>query len=190
MKLIDSTFSRELFFVAVLSCTVLVQSCEEPVEVEDGVGLIVPGRSIDGIKLGDSKETVEAKLGKAESGGIVDGLYRSWYAAEYVQGPHAGLTVYYVEINNQPGPVDELTVMSPYAGRTKEGIGINSALKMVHQVYGIPKKTPTRAEDAWIADFYCFGGKKLEIHYKDSLVTTMSIGYFLPMTQDTSFPCE
>ena len=77
-----------------------------------------------------------------------------------------------------------------YRGKTKEGIGIGSPLSIVHQTYGEPKYTLTKPEQSWIDDFYCFYGKKLEIHYEDSVVTTMSIGYFIPIEQDTLSACK
>jgi len=121
---------------------------------EGGPGIIVPGKSVGGIKFGDSRETVEAKLGKPDAGGIVDGLYRAWYSGDYLQGPHAGLSVYFVEIENRPGPVDALGISSPYNGKTKEGIGIGSSLAT------------------------------------DSIVMGMNMGYFLPIQQDTTYPCR
>ena len=151
--------------------------------------LIVPGQGIDGVRLGDSRENVESILGKADYGGIADGLYRAWHSSDYSQGEHAGLSVYYVEIDNSPGPVDLLAVQSPYAGKTKEGIGIRSPLALVHQTYGLPEKNIVRPSDHWIDDFYCIREKKLEIQYVDSLVITISIGYYLPMPQDQTNPC-
>jgi hypothetical protein len=46
--------------------------------VEGGPGIIVPGKSVEGIKLGDSRELVEEKLGSPTSLGWADVLYRSW----------------------------------------------------------------------------------------------------------------
>jgi hypothetical protein len=152
--------------------------------------LIVPGEGIAGVRLGDSQSTVESILGKPDFGGIADGLYRAWFSAEYSSGEHSGLAVYFIEVDNRPGPVDLITVRAPYGGRSKEGIGIGSSLVSVHRSYGLPKRTYLSALDHWIADFYCFGSRHLEIHYKDSLVTTISTGYFLPMLQDTSYACR
>ncbi len=173
--------------IPIVALLLAIASCEDNgVEVvEGGPGIIVPGKSVEGIKLGDSKETVEAKLGKPQSGGIADGLYRAWYAADYLQGPHAGLTVYYVEINNLPGPVDELIVVSPYAGKTKEGISIGLPIGKVHQAYGSPHHSFYFPQYNEVVDFYCINEHKFEIHYTDSLVTACSIGYFVPLPQDT-----
>jgi hypothetical protein len=173
--------------IPILALTLIIASCEDNgVEViEGGPGIIVPGKSVEGIKLGDSRETVEAKLGKAQSGGIADGFYRAWYVADYLEGTHAGLSVYYVEINNLPGPVDMLIVLSPYAGKTKEGIGIGSPINKVHQVYASPEHTLYSPSNNWIVDFYCINEHMLQIQYTDSLVISCCIGYFVPLPQDS-----
>jgi hypothetical protein len=157
---------------------------------DGGIGIIVLGKGIEGIILGDSKDVVEQKIGKPSVKGWTDGIYRSWLNYEYSEGPHAGLSINFIDNNNNYGPVDELEVGSPYSGKTKDGIGIGSSLNNVHSIYGKPKNILLQPEQHWIADFYCFGGKKLEIHYVDSIVTTISIGYFIPMEQDTLSSCR
>jgi hypothetical protein len=179
-----------LFTLCVLvSITFCASDCHTT-DVQLSPVFIIPGEGIDGVRLGDSRETVLANLGEADLGGIADGLYRAWYSSEYTQGPHAGLSVYFVEMDNRPGPVDLVAVQSPYAGKTREAVGIGSPLALVHKAYGQPQKTIARSSEHWIDDFYCIGGKKLEIHYVDSLVTTISIGYFLPIPQDETNPCK
>lgn len=174
-----------------LLAIIFLTSCQDlGVEAfEGGVGIIVPGKGIEGIVLGDSKEAVDTKLGEPTRKGWTDGLYRGWRNYEYREGPHAGLSVDFIDNFDSYGPVDALQVEAPYKGATKEGIRIGSSLKTVRAVYGLPKTTLANAPQHWLADFYCFGQRKLEIHYADSVITGMSSGYFLPMPQDTLSSC-
>lgn len=189
-----STLRRipSLFSLAIVLSSI---SCHDAgVEVvkpdEGGVGIILPGIGIEGIALGNSEETVAQKLGKPSAKGWADGLYRGWRTYAYWEGQHAGLEIYFIDNGDSYGPADVLTVLSPYGGKTSEGIGLGSSLETVHQKYGKPKHTLTQPTQHWIADFYCFNGKKLEVHYVDSLVSTMSIGYFVPMDEDTLSSCR
>lgn len=167
-------------------------SCEDNgVEVvEGGPGIIVPGKSVEGIKLGDSRETVEAKLGTPTSIGWTDGLYRSWRMYAYQQGPHAGLIINFIDSGAAYGPVDVINMEPPYAGKTKDGIGIGSPLSKVHQVYGSPDTSLQLPPQQWVADFYCMNQKMFQVHYEDSLVSRLSTGYLLPMPEDPLYPCN
>lgn len=100
------------------------------------------------------------------------------------------LFINFIDYGSSYGPVDLIGVLSPYSGKTKEGIGIGSSYKLVHQIYGDPKHTTSRPENSGIVDFYCFSGKKFEIHYTDSVITGISIGYFIPIKQDTLTSCN
>jgi hypothetical protein len=151
---------------------------------------IIPGVSIEGVTLGDPQMTVERTVGRPDDGGTVDGIYRSWYITKYLQGRHAGLMVYFVDAEGAPRLVDELSVTSPYDGSTKEGIGIGSSYKMVRQTYGIPGSSVSKPADHWITDFYCYGNRRFEIHYTDSMVAGITTGSFFPILQDTRSPCK
>jgi hypothetical protein len=159
---------------------------------EGGPGVIVPGLSVEGIKLGDTRETVEAKLGRPTSVGWADGLYRGWRLYSYEEGsrlqPYVKIQFYFIDNGNSYGPVDEIGIGPAYEGKTKEGVGIGSMLEEVHLVYGRPATTLSWPDQHTIADKYCLNGKKFEVHYKDSLVSVMSIGYFVPIPQDD--PCK
>ena len=155
-----------------------------------GIGIIVPGQSIDGVQLGDLRETVEAKLGEPDAKGEAYGLYRSWLHYTYLAGPHAGLSVQFFEVDNTYGPVDALAIISPYSGKTKEGIGIGSSIESVHETFGKPRCTFEETAQKWRADFFCVGRKKLEVHFVDGVVSTISIGYFVPLERDSLSQCE
>lgn len=171
----------------------LLNSCQDNVTQptdEGGPGIIVPGKSIEGVKLGDSRESVEQKLGSPTAVGWADGLYRSWRSYTYLEKPYAILFVDFIDYDSIYGPVDKIGAISPYSGKTKEGIGIGSPYQLVHQIYGEPNNTVLQPEKSRIADFYCFSGKKFEVHYVDSIVTTISIGYFIPIKEDTLTSCD
>jgi len=167
---------------------IFMHSCNENIYEDEeggGIGIIVPGKSIEGIKPGDYREDVVRKLGQPTQGGIADGLFRGWFASDYTDGPHSGLSVYYIELEDgSHGPVDIIVAGTQYTGKTKDGIGIGSSLKTVHEIYGEPVRTlsgaVTNPPRIWIVDIYCINQKHFEIHYEDSLITGFSIGYFLP----------
>jgi hypothetical protein len=184
--------SRETTWTFFFAFSVLSISCHDRgVEAtEGGQGIIVPGKSIDGVFLGDSREEVEGSLGEPTAKGDAEGIYRGWFTYAYLEGEHAGLHIYFIDIESSYGRVDLVTVLAPYSGKTKEGIGLGSQLVAVHQIYGVPRRTLVQPSRDWIADFYCFGGRTLELHYEDSLVSTLSIGYYVPMEQDTLYSCE
>jgi len=187
-------------FTAALSA--FMSTCKdagEPVQVEEGgPGIIVPGVGMEGVKLGDSKETVEAKLGSHSSNcGYVDGTFRSWLGCEYLNGPHGGLSILFLENDDGSfGPVDNISTTTysgtPYSGKTKEGIGVGSRLAMVRQAYGLPDTTLQNISwpNGYIVDRYCIGNKQLEIAYQDSVIFGLNIGYFLPIPDNHPHPCK
>ena len=186
-----SNLFRSVLAISILIIGVLLAKCKQPIQPDDGgVGIIVPGKSVEGIKLGDLKEAVVAKLGRPTSVGWADGIYRSWRTFSYLDGPYAGLRIDFIDSGATYGPVDEIGAVAPYSGKTKEGIGIGSTLGMVHGVYGLPYTSLYNPAQHWAADFYCINQKKFEIHYEDSVVTTFSIGYFIPMPEDPLYPCK
>lgn len=156
----------------------------------EGPGIIVPGIGVEGIKLGDSKETVEATLGRPTSVGWADGIYRSSRLYSYEEGGQPRLEFYFIDYGNSYGPLDWIGIGPAYRGRTKEGIGIGSSLSKVREVYGAPDTTLFWPDQRIIADFYCMNRRKFEIHYKDSVVSVCSMGYFIPMPEDPLYPCK
>lgn len=148
---------------------------------------IVPGRGIDGVRFGDSKEKVQAELGVPDGGGIADGFYRSWIAYDYEEGPHAGLSVYHLEQPlNTAGPADLFTIHAPYDGTTKEGIGIDSPLSEVRAAYGEPKAVYDKAstEKGVYTYVYCIGGGRLQIGFREDRVEGLGLGHYKPPPND------
>jgi hypothetical protein len=177
--------------IPIVALTLLIGSCEDNgVEViEGGPGIIVPGKSVEGIKLGDSKETVVTILGKPTLVGWADGYYRSWRAYTYEEGspvnPIMELYFNFIDNGDSYGPVDLIGIGSAYKGKTKEGIGVGSLLEKVHQAYGLPKYSIYSPQSNMIYDTYCINKHMFQIHYTDSLVDACSIGYFVPLPQDS-----
>jgi hypothetical protein len=169
-----------------------IMGCEDNgVDItEGGTRIILPGKGIDGIILGDSRDVVENKLGEPTGKGWTDGLYRSWLNYVYWEDEHNGLVVDFIDNSGDYGPVDVLTVLAPYTGKTKEGIGLGSTLAAVRGAFGEPKTTLSQPDQDWIADFFCINGKKFEVHFLDSAVSTLSIGYFIPLERDTISYCR
>lgn len=178
-----------IYVVSIVS--VFSFTCHEPTQVSDnGNGLIIPGTGVEGIKLGDTKETVELKLGKPTSVGWADGLIRSWRIYRYSEGtrvaPKIRLQFYFIDDGGDYGPIDWIGIGEAYEGKTKEGIGIGSLISVVHQTYGQP--AVNLYSEGITIEKYCVHGKKFEIDYSDSIIVAMSTGYLVPVPQDD--PCE
>jgi len=121
--------SIKTFFYISISTLLLFISCKDNgIESEEGgIGIIVPGKSVEGIHLGDSKETVESKLGKTTSVGWADGQYRGWRLYDYQQSRDPNdviLEFYFIDNRDSYGPLDDITIGPKYEGKIKEGIGI------------------------------------------------------------------
>lgn len=184
--------ARLVSAVRLVALILLLPACKQVVEVaEQTDARIIPGIGVDGVKLGDSRETVIAKLGTLDGGGVADGLYRGWMVGEYTEGQHAGLSIYLVmQGATEPGPVDMFLMKEPYSGKTKEGIGIGSSLKEVRRVFGAPRESMINRSRNTIKDVYCFKGRHLNVGYTDSLLTVINMGYYLPMPKNADDPCN
>lgn len=182
---------RIQFVTLALVSSLFLSTCNQPTESgNDGSGIIVPGVGVEGIKLGNLKEVVVAKLGQPTSIGWADGIYRSWRAYFYDEGQRGDQTMRlhfcFIDSGDTYGPLDLILIGPAYGGKTMEGIGIGESLAMVHDAYGPPQQT--LLSQGMITDKYCLNGRMFEIGYKDSLIIGMSIGYFTPLPQDS--PCK
>ncbi len=196
MKRIFLTF----LITGLLICMfLLLSTCKQSTEQEekDETGLVVPGVGMDGIKLGDTLETVLTKLGNPSNVGFLDGFYRSWFAYDYDNGPHAGLEIAFIhKPDGSYGIVDLISARAalysgiPYSGKTKEGIGLGSKLREVHNVFGLPDTTLYFTDSTRTYEFFCFGQKHFQIAYDDSIISAFSTGYYQPMPQDPKSNCK
>lgn len=162
----------------------------------EGPGKIRPGIGVEGIRLGDSRETVVAILGPPTTAGDVIGLYRGWRHYSYIEGGRVGqggqlkLQFAFIEDDKNYGPVDLIVVGSAYRGETREGIGIGSSLAVVRRAYGNPDTVLSWPDLNTVADLYCMNKRTFEIRYKDSVVSVFSMGFFIPIPEDPLNPCR
>ena len=88
---------------ALLALALLICSCADSVDSsgfeQGGPGIIIPGNSIEGVELGDSRERVEELLGANRNVGLADGPYRSWWTFNYEDG----LSVMFIELPGGKG---------------------------------------------------------------------------------------
>lgn len=142
---------------------------------------IIPGVSIDGVRLGDLPETVEREFGKVPYGSGEGGFGKAWFIGWYRDGPHAGLKIFYIDLlflgqPSQAGPVDKIVVQAPYEGKTEKGIGIGSSVSQLHAAYGAPFEVWTSDNYLHGQDFYCTGDIWLEYNFQDSIVISIAMG--------------
>lgn len=183
-----NSYIRMLPRFAVLAILLSLWSVCDLTEVNPDEGRIVPGWSIDGVKFGDSKETVEARLGKRDGGGLVDG-FRSWHLWCYERGPHAGMEIYFISTDDGEGPVDKFYIQAPFKGKTIQGIGIGSSVMEVRRAYGMPRETQ-QSEHGYFSETYCFFGRGFYVVHKDSTLELIEMGYYLPSPYDTLCTCR
>jgi hypothetical protein len=183
--------------LVIAMCLVLLNCSQtnQPEDEKDETGIIVPGISMDGVKIGDTEETVVATLGKPDVYGFADGAHRAWRLFAYIEGLHAGLSIYFIRDSGGYGPVDEIWAGTshssgiPYSGKTQEGIGLGSTLKDVHNVYGLPDSSKSYDGNR-INEIYCMEQRHLEMAYRDSIVITLFIGFYKPMPEDPYYDCK
>jgi len=146
-------------------------SCSWKNPANSELGRIIPFKSIDGVYLGDTIDTVEKKLGEPDGGFTWDGPYGGGQAYEYNKGFHAGLEVCFMGYDY----VDSLIVRAPYSGTTKEGIGIGSSLVSVHNFYGMPDKSHSYSNfrgESYYSNYAVFS-----ITYKDNYIIYFRLGF-------------
>jgi hypothetical protein len=183
--------------LVIAMCLVLLNCSQtnQPEDEKDETGIIVPGISMDGVKIGDTEETVIAKLGNPDVYGYADGAHRAWRTYDYIEGPHAGLTFYFIADSGGYGPVDMILAGTsysseiPYSGKTQEGIGLGSTLKDVHNAYGLPDTSEIYYLSN-ISEIYCNEQRHLQISYRGSVIFALSVGFYKPMPEDPYYDCK
>ena len=105
---------------------------------------IVLWESIDGVRLGDTREQVVRVLGQPSVIGYMDGATMSWDVLYYYWDPSNGngsLRVEVITAAMQPGIVDHVSglgVRDPYEGKTRDGLGLGSSRSDVLRILGPP----------------------------------------------------
>jgi len=164
-----------LFIFFLLGCNTLDTNISELQQRS-----IILGSGIDGVIFGDSCEGVKAKLGIPDRTSIADGLYGSWFVYDYLEGSHAGLSIYFLEDPiNEIGPVDYMTIRPPYSGKTKMNIGIDTPVNEVRLAYGEPEIIYDNysSEQGIYTYIYCIERKRLQVTFKNDRIEGMGLGY-------------
>jgi len=179
------------YLLAIIPLIFFLYSCNFPTDANNVSGIaIVPGVSVNGIKLGATKAQIEAVMGKQNILGFSDGKYRSY--TMYIYTDSSGfydpferykVSFYFLEYGTNFDTVDVISVGPLYGGITEKGIGIGSSLKNVHQVYGLPAKTEMSKWENKLWETYCIDKKWFRVLYKDSLVNSLTFGNFRPIPE-------
>lgn len=152
--------SHTLIFLVVAAA--LVGSCSkrgEPVAIE-------PGVAVGSVHSGMTTQQVIAELGQPDpTNYFFDTNYYGGPALEY---SHLGLIV----APDKGGVVNRVTITHPFAGRSKDGIGIGSSRAEVIRAYGAP--TITRPGTAGY-EFLRYGKLGLIFQLHDGKVDMMSV---------------
>jgi hypothetical protein len=151
-----------------LCCTLLLvlvlAACERPFRDEtDDSGRIVLGVSVDGARLGEDTSTVFVKLGRPTRTVRGGGNIRFYFDS----GSSAGIELYF-DINPD-GSLSERSayhLTAPYAGRTADGIGIDSRRAEVIKAVGDPFST-VRPSEGGVQDRYASKGNQLVFLYRN-----------------------
>ena len=132
---------------------------------EPPVNVIVWNSSVDGVRLGDDSATVIRKLGPANYITIGD---FAGYILFYSSGPHAGLSVTIWTRQTTWGiGTRSIGVSAPYAGTTKDGIGLGSTQEQVRGIIG----SPTRSLDS--QDEYLEDAQRTIVRYTNGKITSI-----------------
>lgn len=133
MRCTTTAESPALILAALLSVALSAAGCDSTVGGREDAGRIVIGASVDGVPLGADTLSVRRILGRPNA---IQRDPRS-IIYRYTRGEHAGFNVHFSI--DQDRRVDERTVFTlaaPYAGRTREGIGIGTPRSSVGQHLG------------------------------------------------------
>jgi len=155
------------FLIATCALLLLPISCTD-LGPETNAGRIVWNTSIDRIAHGDDSLTVVRKLGppSAINSGISPGdapVAFNGCTLYYTSGSHAGLMIV---IWRQPSSwgvgARYISAGPPYAGTTREGIGLGSTRDEVHRAFG------PASESGHSTDWYIGTVNRTMVAYNDS----------------------
>jgi hypothetical protein len=172
----------------ILLTAILLISCNDWGEIVVPAR-IIPGVSVEGIRLGQLKEQVEERLGSGSGPGGADGFRKSWYTYSYTSGVANGVRVFYLDsiffqARTAPGPVDMIEMRTPYDGLTAEHVGLGSLTSHVRKAYGIPSFSLVD-NGVVTREHYCFTGVEFIFWYNNDTVSMMRMQPFIRTIADT-----
>lgn len=186
-----------------ITCVIFLMSCNilgsDPKSSDCGPGIIVPGKCIEGVKLGYTQEKVEELLGEPWNIGWTDGFYRSWrtysYSIRGSQEPDLYISFFYNGEDQPWGPVDLMYIDKPYQGETPEGIGMGSTLEEVLKTFGTPENILEWKDGNGIEHgnyTWCYGSTRFTIGTTQDTVRLFFMGYHIPFPegQDQDYRCD
>jgi hypothetical protein len=146
-------------------------------EPADEQARLIPGVSVDGVKLGMSWEEVVGLLGEGYTIGAYDASPESGYILGYRSGPHSGFACYIpsrAKVRPDWGPVVRIKLGPSYTGTSSEGVGIGSTQEEVRRALGLPG---TFVENAGVpqSDTFAFPGMKVTFYYTQGKVESIWI---------------
>ena len=144
--------------------------CSKGVEPADEARIVLR-ESVDGVKFGDSEQTVVQKLGQPDD--IAQGDFPG-VTYEYNTGKYATMHVTIYSPGVLHSGVVYISVQSPYPGATKDGIGIGSPRESVRQILGQPDSHGESVDTTW--DRYEDDAHVLLVNYRGEVVESLMLG--------------
>jgi hypothetical protein len=109
---------------------VLAASALPAVAAPPGAGVLVPGQSLGGIRLGETKPAVEASWGRAY--GVCRGCEReTWYFNYYAFQPRGAAVEW-----RQGRAIAVFTIYQPLGWRTAKGLSLGDPVQRLTALYG------------------------------------------------------
>lgn len=162
--------SIKIFFCLLI---IVLYACKEnPVRSNNNIDTskIIFGKSMEGIEIGNDSITVIQKLGKPSAIGIGD---FKGYILEYTEGRLNYMSIIISNDNLLGLGVINVNVESPYQGKSKDSIGIDSDRNFVINRIGIPDTTYEEAP--FIYDIYYYEKNSFHVTYKNYRVYRISM---------------
>ncbi len=146
-------------------------ACDKTVQPGQDAARIIIGESIDGVRIGDDSATVVQKLGTPSS--IIAPRFQGWTLG-YDNGTHAGMGLLIRDIGRSSRMgVASVTVISPYTGKTSDGIGIGVNQALVLSRLGNPIDTLPTMSGLLVR--YVYGITDFQVGYTNDTVSSLGI---------------
>jgi hypothetical protein len=157
-------------YITILFVISFLISCDQGVEPDPLLGRIIISESIDGVKIGDNTSTVILKLGPPTAISYPDFPGEIY---EYSDGMHATMYVAIYAASETPSGVFSISVISPFNGKTSEGVGLGMDRNSVLAKIGNPTESPPT--DNGQLDRYIFEKVHFELFYENGVVSSLNL---------------